>query len=59
MFGAKPAPPPPEPEGSALLPIILAVAVCWLVPVALFRLSSILPPKNAKVGINGFGRIGA
>merc|ERR1719393_549377 len=59
MFGSKPPPPPPaEPEGSSLVPIMLSIAICWLLPIALVRMSSLLPPKNAKVGINGFGRIG-
>ena len=50
----EPAPPPPPPS---MLPIIIAVACCWVVPFLLMQyVKSSIP--NAKVGINGFGRIG-
>ena len=58
LFG-KPPPPPPAPEPEVgMLPMAVAVFACWVVPVLLMQFSKALPPANAKVGINGFGRIG-
>ena len=45
--------PPPEPS---MLPLILSIVACWIVPFLLMQYLQV-PPK-AKVGINGFGRIG-
>ena len=49
--------PEPEPEAS-MLPVILSILVCWTLPVLLMQYAKTLVPANAKVGINGFGRIG-
>ena len=45
--------PPPEPS---MLPIIIAIVACWVVPFLLMQIMQGAP--KAKVGINGFGRIG-
>ena len=58
VLGKKRAPEPePEPP-SSMLPIVIAVACCWVVPFLLMQYVKNSIPANAKVGINGFGRIG-
>ena len=51
------APPEPEPESVVSLPMIMSVIVCWILPFVLMTVRSNMP-ANARVGINGFGRIG-
>jgi hypothetical protein len=46
-------PPPPEPS---MLPLVLSIVACWVVPFLLMQIMQGAP--KAKVGINGFGRIG-
>ena len=36
FFGKKPPPPPPEPEPDVMLPAAIAIAICWLLPIALY-----------------------